>query len=238
MAILEVHQLSAAYNGLKVLDAVSMSVETGEIVAIFGPNGAGKSSLLKVVAGLLSPAEGSIQFKGDDITRLDSHSRAKQGISFLLQGGCVFPHLTVMQNLQVGCRELTGDDAQCRINIQLELFPGLRQRCKTKAGSLSGGERQRLALATVLLSNSSLLLLDEPFAGIDAAGCDGLSDHLRNLNHDRGITIVLVEQNLPLAIDIADRAFVLAQGQVVWSGPSRLTAIEQIVCSTHNPKVE
>jgi ABC-type branched-subunit amino acid transport system ATPase component len=210
--LLRAKGVRAGYGKKEILHGVDLDVKAGEIVVLAGANGAGKSTFLKVVAGLLKPTAGSICLVGQDVTRLAVHSRSRLGVGYLLQGGEVFPSLTVRENLGVAA----GDGAQDPNAIEpvLSLFPTLRARLQQRAGLLSGGERQMLALAMVLMTRPRLLLLDEPTAALAPSfAAETLGKISEYCNH-QGMAVVLVEQRLREALCIAHRALALVLGRL------------------------
>jgi urea transport system ATP-binding protein len=210
--VLRAEDIRAGYGKKEVLHGVTLEVRPGEIVALVGANGAGKSTLLKVVAGLLKPTAGRIWFDGQDVTRLPAYRRSRMGVGYLLQGGEVFPSLTVEENLRAACGEHSQHpDAMVPV---LRLFPPLRTKFQQRAGLLSGGERQMLALAMVLVKKPRLLLLDEPTAAlaptIATALLSTISEHCRK----QEIATLLVEQRLRQVLERADRALALVGGSL------------------------
>jgi ABC-type branched-subunit amino acid transport system ATPase component len=216
-ALLDVHDLSAGYGDNEILRGLSLRVETGELVAVIGPNGAGKSTLLKTLAGLVRPRSGRIALDGADITGASTPTIVASGLCYVPQEANVFPSLSVWENLTVGAwtapRTL---HAQARAMV--ELFPALAARRRARAGTLSGGERQMLAMATALMMEPRLLLLDEPSAGLAPTLQRLVFDRIREMNA-RGLGILLVEQNARESLALCQRAYVLAMGRVRAEGP-------------------
>lgn len=215
--MLEVENIHTYYGQIHVLKEVSLSVEKGEIVTLIGANGAGKSTLLKTISGLLRPRLGSIRFDAEDLSRYLAHEIVVKGIVQVPEGRRVFGQLTVMENLEMGafgCK----DTELIRINLGrvFMLFPKLKARSKQVAGTLSGGEQQMLAMGRALMANPRLLLLDEPSMGLAPVLVDGIFETIQQLNTD-GTTILLVEQNAWMALQIASRGYVLQSGSVVLS---------------------
>ncbi|MFZ5926304.1 MAG: ABC transporter ATP-binding protein [Acidobacteriota bacterium] len=211
--LLRAEGIRAGYGKKEVLHGVDLEVKAGEIVVLAGANGAGKSTLLKVVAGLLKPIAGRVCFNGKDATHLLAHERSRLGIGYLLQGGEVFPSLTVRENLSIALGDGSPDSQA--LDAVLNLFPLLGAKLQRRAGLLSGGERQMLALGMVLVRRSGLLLLDEPTAALAppqaAEALQKIADYSRRL----GVGVVLVEQRLRRAATVADRVIILAAGQVL-----------------------
>jgi branched-chain amino acid transport system ATP-binding protein len=216
--MLEVRDLDLFYGDAQALDRVSLEVAEGEIVAIVGANGAGKSSLIRTIAGMEKPRGGTIRFKGADITRLESHRICDLGIGQVAEGRQVFPSLTVLENLQMGAmlpraRARAGDT----LEEVLGMFPRLADRRQQVAGTLSGGEQQMLAIGRCLMAQPELIMFDEPSLGLAPLVVQEVLHTIHVLN-GRGITIVLVEQNVAVSLKISSRAYVLENGRVAMSG--------------------
>lgn len=216
--MLKIEDLSVAYDGYQVLWDVSLHIQKGEIVCLLGPNGAGKSTILNTISGIVRPTKGRVWLGEERMDRLKTPQIIKRGISHVLERHRVFPYLTVMENLQLGAylRKAKVRQAETLAWV-LELFPILAQRREQPAGQLSGGEQQMLAIGRGLMSNPEYLLIDEPFLGLAPLVVEHLLEIMQLINH-RGVTILFVEQNVELAVDFADRAYVLASGQVVAEG--------------------
>jgi len=207
-------QVEAGYGKKQILRNVSISVQAGEIVALIGPNGAGKSTVLRVAAGLLTPWKGSVRLDGRDITLLPAYRRAHRGVSYLVQGGEVFPSLTVQENLEMGLLTLPPAERAEALESVLSLIPALRERLPHRAGLLSGGQRQALALGMVLVKRPKVLLLDEPSAGLAPILVQEILSKIREINQQWGLPVLLVEQNVREALSVAHRAVVLANGEI------------------------
>lgn len=222
--MLEVTGLRAGYEDFVVLDDVSIKVPAGSIVAIIGPNGAGKSTLLKAIYGLADREAGHVRFRlggrEHDITGWKPHRLTSAGLNYVPQLDNVFSSLSVLENLRLGATARPRDTAS-RLENVLETFGPLRPMLRQPAGSLSGGQRQALALARALMSGPSLLLLDEPSAGLAPRAVATVFGHLRRM-HERGITILMVEQNARLALAMADYGYVLETGRNRYEGPASL----------------
>ncbi len=218
---LEVDDLSVAYGAIRALRGVTLRVEEGEIVAVLGPNGAGKSTLLRSITGAVRVHDGTISFLGDRIEGSSPEALVRKGISLVPEGRHVFPRMTVQENLLVGAISRR-DAAAVRSDLAevLELFPLLAERSAQGAGTLSGGEQRQLVVARSLMSRPTLMLLDEPSLGLAPIVVEQIMQLLTELRA-RGVTILLVEQNVHRALEIADRAYVLAVGQMVLSGSAR-----------------
>jgi branched-chain amino acid transport system ATP-binding protein len=216
-----VRDLHVAYgSGVRALQGVSLEVRAGELVALVGANGAGKTTLLKSIAGLLRPQRGEIGFDGARIDGVDAPDRVRVGIALVPEGRRLFTRLSVSENLTLGTY-IDADPAHRRDTLDRihALFPVLRERAAQRAGTLSGGEGQMLAIARALMSRPRLLMLDEPSLGIMPRMVDAILEVLGRLRAD-GLTILLVEQNVPAALDVADRGYVVQTGRVVLSGTS------------------
>lgn len=218
MALLEVTDLNSGYGDLPVVRDVSFVVEEHQIVTIVGPNGAGKTTLLGTVTGLLKAWGGAITFDGHDITHLPAHAVPDLGLVMVPEGRRLFPFMTVEENLRLGAYAKSArPHASEKLAEVFELFPVLLQRRKQLAGSLSGGEQQMCAIGRAVMAGPRLLILDEPSLGLAPIIVERILGLIRQLA-DNGMTIVLVEQNVHDALDMADRGYVLEQGRVVMSG--------------------
>lgn len=218
--MLAVENLWAGYGNMKVLQGVSVKVEKKQIVAVIGPNGAGKTTLLNAVFGLASVHSGSVRFNGQDVTGRQPHELVKLGIGYAPQLDNVFPNLTVEENLQVGAF-IRGKDPGVAADIEdvLELFPEIKRRRGQKAKFLSGGERQMLAVARALMTRPSLLLLDEPTAGLSPKAGSVLMKKVKEIQETRGVSILLVEQNIERAFEVSETAYVLVSGRIARQAP-------------------
>ncbi len=215
MTILRADNVVAGYTEIDILEGVSMELNDGEIVSIVGPNGAGKTTLLRVVFGLLKPREGSVYFRGEDITSLEPHERVKIGLGYVPQEGNVFPSLTVLENLEMG-GYIKGDVSEA-ISRVFDIFPTLRERKDEKAGNLSGGERQMVAIGRALVLEPEVLLLDEPGAALAPDLKDMVYDKIRKIN-DTGTSLIIIEQNAKKALRNSDRGYVLKMGKNEYQG--------------------
>jgi len=217
MAFFEGSKMTAGYgNGPDIISSCSINANRGEIVAILGPNGAGKSTAMKAMLGLLNLKTGSVLMDGKDISNLSPQDRVKAGISFVPQTRNVFADLTVKENLEVGAF-LRKDDVNKVIEEIYELFPILNEKKLQKVGELSGGQRQQVALGRALMIRPSVLMLDEPTAGVSPIVMDELFDHIIKVK-ETNVAIIMVEQNAKQALSISDRGYVLVTGENKFEG--------------------
>ncbi len=218
MTALEVRDLDLYYGDAQALDSVSLAAEQGAIVAIVGSNGAGKSSLIRTIAGVEAPRRGSIRFRGRELAGLPSHVVCDLGIGQVAEGRQVFPSMTVRENLEMGAMLAR---ARARMRTSLEevfgLFPRLRERERQLAGTLSGGEQQMLAIGRCLMGQPELIMFDEPSLGLAPTVVQEVFHTIRRL-HERGLTILLVEQNVAVSLKLAQSAYVLENGRIVMHG--------------------
>jgi ABC-type branched-subunit amino acid transport system ATPase component len=218
--LLEVTEVEAGYGDAPVLRGVSLAASAGELVAIIGPNGAGKSTLLRVVYGLLSPEAGSVRFAGEDVTALRPEQLTRRGLNYVPQLANVFPTLSVAENLQVGGISLPRAQRGRAVADMYEQFPLLAERRRQRAGTLSGGQRKLLAIARALVTRPKVLFLDEPSAGLSPHAIELVFERLAAVKQ-RGIAIVMVEQNARRALTLADTGYVLDMGRNAYVGPGR-----------------
>jgi branched-chain amino acid transport system ATP-binding protein len=217
--MLKVEDLSVSYGGLHALQAVSLDVADGEFVTIVGPNGAGKSTLLKAISGVVTAESGRIEFRGRDIGGLPPSRRAALGIAHVPEGRRVFTSLTVLENLEMGSYRAQARGRRAEgLETVLTLFPVLRERRHQLAGTLSGGEQQMVALGRGLMAQPELLLLDEPSQGLGPRVVEHIFETIAEIRRHRGLTILLVEQRVVEALELADRGYVLETGRVVLAG--------------------
>ena len=216
MALLEVNDIHTYYGNIHALKGVSFEVDSGEIIALIGSNGAGKTTTLRTISGLMEPREGAVYFEDEDISNTRADLLVSKGISMVPEGRGVFAKLTVEENLDMGAYIRRDGGVKDDLAGAYELFPRLEERKKQVAGTLSGGEQQMLAIARALMSKPRLLLLDEPSMGLAPVLVDGVFDTIQRIANE-GVTILLVEQNAHMALQIADRGYVLQSGEVAIS---------------------
>jgi len=216
--ILEVNQIRCSYDKAPVIFDVSFEVKEKELVAIVGANGAGKSTIMKTIAGLMNPTSGTIHFKGKNISHLPAHMVIREGISYVPEGRRLFAKLSVQENLALGAYiEKNQKEIKKRQDEIFELFPILKERSTQIAETLSGGEQQMLAIARGMMSNPKILMLDELSLGLMPALVEKVMDAVVNVNK-KGTTVLLVEQMVQEALEIADRGYVIQTGKIVHSG--------------------
>lgn len=226
--MLKVESLEVFYDSIQALRGISFEVKEGEIYALLGANGAGKTTTLKAISGLVIPKKGRIYFKGEDITFLSIQERVRKGISQVPEGRRVFSKLTVEENLLLG-GYIREKEIKKNLEVVFSLFPVLKERLHQPAGTLSGGEQQMLSIARALMTEPRLLLLDEPSLGLAPILVRDIFHYIEEINRERGVTILLVEQNAHMALQIADRAGLLQQGEIVLEGKAEdLKDIEAI----------
>ena len=217
--MLQIKDLDLFYGDAQALDRVSLEVPRGEIVAIVGANGAGKSSLIRTIAGIEAPRAGSIRFKGTDIAGRESHHVCNLGIGQVPEGRQVFPTLSVLENLEIGAMLPRARKGALRaLDEVFTLFPRLAERRSQLAGTLSGGEQQMLAIGRCLMGEPEMIMFDEPSLGLAPLVVQEVLHTIRALN-GRGLTILLVEQNVAVSLKISNSAYVLENGRIVMSGP-------------------
>ncbi|HMQ55344.1 MAG TPA: ABC transporter ATP-binding protein [Anaerolineae bacterium] len=214
--LLKLENVHSYYGNIHALKGVSLSVNKGEIVTLIGANGAGKSTTLRTISGIVRPRSGTVRLNGEDLARYRAHEIVYKGLSQVPEGRGVFARLTVMDNLQLGA--YTRDDAK-QIAEDMErvfvLFPRLRERQKQVAGTLSGGEQQMLAMGRAMMARPTVLLLDEPSMGLAPILVESIFETVQNINQREGTTILLVEQNALMALQVAHRGYVIQTGEIV-----------------------
>lgn len=219
--MLQVENLCVSYGAISALSGISIHVEAGAIVTLIGGNGAGKTTTLRTISGLLRAREGRIRFQGEDISALPVHKIVARGLSHVPEGRMVFANLTVDENLAMGAY-LQKDAATIarKRDLVFGIFPRLKERLRQTAGTLSGGEQQMLAIGRALMGNPKFLMLDEPSLGIAPRLIVTIFEKIVEINREHGITILLVEQNANLALEISRYAYVLETGRIAMAGPS------------------
>jgi branched-chain amino acid transport system ATP-binding protein len=230
--ILELQDVHTYYGSIQALKGISIEVKDGEIVTLIGANGAGKSTTLRSINGLNSPRRGRISFQGRDITYASAHDIVEQGISQSPEGRRLFPRMSVLENLEMGTFQRADRGNRKAVNQDLErvyeLFPRLNERKTQKAGTLSGGEQQMVAIGRALMARPKLLLLDEPSMGLAPIFVEKIFEIVKEIN-EQGTPILLVEQNALMALDAADRGYVLETGKIALEGPAKeLRSNEQV----------
>ena len=232
--MLDVSGVSAGYGDAKVLFDASFTVQEREIVAIVGANGAGKTTLLSTVAGLVKATSGRISFRDHDITRRPAHLLPGDGLALVPEGGRLFPFMTVEENLMLGAYS---PGSRSRLNERLgevmSIFPILGERRQQEAGKLSGGERQMCAIARALMSHPTLLMLDEPSVGLSPLMMGRVFEIVETLARQQGLTVVIVEQNVTEALDVADRAYILDHGHIVRGGEAAILRQDRAIQETY-----
>jgi len=216
--MLKIQELKSGYNGMEILHGIDLEVKPGEIVAIIGPNGSGKSTTLKSIFNLCNIYSGKIEWKNKNITKLKTHEKIFEEISYVPQGRQVFRDLTVHENLEMGAF-IMKDKELVKTNIKdvYEKFPFLQQKKSKNADTLSGGQQQMLAIGRALIQNPQLLLLDEPSLGLSPKAMKEIFKKIQEINKE-GISIIIVEQNAKAAVEIADRTYILEDGKIALTG--------------------
>ena len=225
--MLEISGIDVFHDDLQALWDVSMSIDDGQIVSLVGSNGAGKSTLMQAVAGILRPKAGSIIFDGIRLDRLPAYRIVERGVCMVPEGRRLFPRMSILENLEVGATVKRARKAsQETLDWVYEVFPVLRARSGQEAGTLSGGEQQMLALGRALMSRPKLLLIDEMSLGLSPIAAQSISEVIRHVNASRRLTILLVEQDVQLALSLAHRGYVMENGRIVGQG-----AATDLLCS-------
>ncbi len=225
--MLKIKDLNINYGGINAVHDVSFEVEEGSIITLVGANGAGKSSILRSIAGVVTPKSGTIEFCGEDITGKSAEQVVKKGITLVPEGRRIFPDLTVLENIRIGAY-LRKDNLEDDINWVYDLFPRLKERSWQMAGTLSGGEQQMLAVGRALMSRPKLMMMDEPSLGLAPLIVRDIFSIIKEINKN-GVTILLIEQNANMALKTADRGYVLETGRVKIEGTgAELLANEEV----------
>jgi branched-chain amino acid transport system ATP-binding protein len=233
MALLEIKNVTSGYGEVQILWGVDLELPEGQLTSLVGANGAGKTTMLRTVMGLLKPWQGSVHFNGKDVSRLPAHAKAEMGLVLVPEGRQLFTDMSVEENLEMGASPKRARDHVGR-NLErvYEMFPRLKERRSQKAGTLSGGEQQMLAVARGIMAEPIVLMIDELSLGLAPVLVLGLFQNLRQLKRD-GLTMMLVEQNVQMALAVSDYAFVLSQGQIELQGDSRELAQNEHVRSAY-----
>jgi len=219
--LLKIDNMDVFYGQVQILRQVSLDVKEGEIVSLLGSNGAGKTTTVNAISGILPIAKGSIQFLGQEINKVEPHVRVEMGLVQIPEGRKIFPTLSVMENLEMGSYlKRPKSFRKESLEIVLSMFPVFKTRTNQSAGTLSGGEQQMLAIGRGIMSRPKLLILDEPSLGLAPIIVDNIFNVIRKINGD-GVTILLVEQNVPQALAISDRGFVMEEGRISLSGKGK-----------------
>ena len=220
--MLTVTDLAVSYGAISALAGISFKIERGAIVTLIGGNGAGKTTTLRTISGLLRPKAGRIEFLGEDITKLAAHKIVARGLCHVPEGRMIFTNLTVDENLTMGAYLLSDAERIARNREYVfSVFPRLKERIKQVAGTLSGGEQQMLAIGRALMGSPKFLMLDEPSLGIAPRLISTIFEKIVEINQKQGITILLVEQNANLALEVSSQAYVLETGHIVMQGESK-----------------
>ena len=216
--LLDVCNLKVAFGGINAVKGIDLSIAQGELIALIGANGAGKSSTLKAISGLIAPVDGTIHFLNRNVNKVPAYELVRLGLSLVPEGRGVFKRMTILENLQMGAF-LDSDPMAFSKNLEkvYSYFPKLQERSAQLAGTLSGGEQQMVAIGRAIMARPRLLLLDEPSMGLSPMMVETIFKVIRNLASD-GITILLVEQNARLALELADRAYVMVSGLISFTG--------------------
>ena len=218
--LFKVSGLRSGYGELLAVEDATLEVGQGELVALLGPNGAGKSTTLKTIAGLISPVGGYVELDDQKISGLPPHEIARRGIRLVPEGRWLFPALTVHENLLMGAYLVPGRERKSQLDKALDVFPMLKDRLRSSAGQLSGGQAQMLAIARALVGNPRLLMMDEPSLGLAPIVQDQVRDTVRQMGK-LGISILIVEQNVSLALSVARRGYIMRGGRIVGSGTAK-----------------
>jgi lipopolysaccharide export system ATP-binding protein len=233
MILLEVRELVKRYSGRAVVDRVSFTVNQGEIVGLLGRNGAGKTTTFRMTIGMITPYAGTVIFEGVDVTDVPMYKRARRGMGYLSQEPSIFQRLTVRQNLLaiLETMSLTKPDRENKCAQLLEQF-GLTRQGEQLARTLSGGERRKLEIARALVTNPTMILLDEPFSGVDPIAVEELQREIRGLR-DRGISILLTDHNVRETLSVTDRSYIIDDGRVLREGPPKTLVNDELVRRTY-----
>ncbi|CAG0986983.1 MAG: ABC transporter ATP-binding protein [Anaerolinea sp.] len=228
MALLQLENVHTYYGHIHALKGISLEVNQGEIVTLIGTNGAGKSTTLRTISGMARPRTGSVKLEGKPIHNLPPHQITRLGVGHVPEGRRIFPRLTVRENLEMGGFTVARGDVQRRIDSTFVLFPRIKERLEQLGGTLSGGEQQMLAMARGLVLEPRILLLDEPSMGLAPVLVEAIFEIIRTL-HQKGTTILLVEQNARMALQVADRGYILQSGRIVMEDSAKALQSSEMV---------
>ena len=216
--MLKVEKLETGYGKKQVLFGINLEAPEGNVSAIIGPNGSGKSTALKSIFGLISVWKGTVSYQNKDITNRSTKANVKDGIAFVPQGNRVFDEMTVLENLEIGGFHLPKKSFQTELNKIWELFPELEKRRKQNSVKLSGGEKQMLAIGRALINSPRLLLMDEPSLGLSPQLVTFMMNHIRKINHELGVTVLIVEQKVRDVLEVCHHVYSIKLGKIVYSG--------------------
>lgn len=233
MALLEIRDITSGYGEVQILWGTSISLEEGKLTSLVGANGAGKTTTMRTVMGQIKPWSGSVWFDGQDISSLPAHAKAEMGVVLVPEGRQLFTDMSVEENLEMGASpKRARDHIKKNLDLVYEMFPRLKERSDQKAGTMSGGEQQMLAVARGIMANPIVLMIDELSLGLAPVLVLDLFQSLKLLK-EQGLTMMLVEQNVQMALAVSDYAFVMAHGKVELQGPSRELAKDEHVRSAY-----
>ncbi len=228
MTLLKLENVHTYYGHIHALKGISIEVNEGEVVTLIGANGAGKSTTLRTISGLARPRAGTVTFQGTALNNVPPHKITRMGVGHVPEGRRIFPELTVRENLEMGGFSVSSREVAERMERTFALFPRVKERLNQLGGTLSGGEQQMLAMARGLLLNPRILLLDEPSMGLAPVLVDQIFDIIQEL-HAQGTTILLVEQNARMALQVADRGYILQSGQIVMGDAAKVLQESEVV---------
>jgi lipopolysaccharide export system ATP-binding protein len=233
MVLLQTNNLVKKYSGRTVVNKVSITVRQGEIVGLLGRNGAGKTTSFRMTIGMITPEEGTVTFDGVDVTRMPMYKRARRGMGYLSQEPSIFQRLTVRDNLMAILETMSMSQAERKAKCDSLLAQfGLTVQQKQLARTLSGGERRKLEIARALVTNPTMILLDEPFSGVDPIAVEELQREIKALR-ERGISILLTDHNVRETLTVTDRSYIIDSGQVLREGPPRELVNDPLVIKTY-----
>lgn len=233
MSILRLDNLQVSYGSIEALRGISLDVERGETITLIGANGAGKSTTMNAIVGLVPASGGKVYYQDKDVTKTDTKEKVRNGIILSPEGRQIFPGFTVAENLMMGAYLRGKEEAPQTMDAVLELFPRLRERLHQMGGTLSGGEQQMLAIARGLMSDPSMVMLDEPSLGLAPVIVDDVFDVIHNINSVKKLPVILVEQNAYMALSISNRCYVLENGRIAHSGKSSELIQSDVIRETY-----